>query len=82
MDKGKLTAQQISGYISAAMLDLEAGNYDGELDELYMLQELESQLKTMREVLGRLLAYHYHNDLGVKPKEYHDAIAILASTKP
>ncbi len=27
--------------------------------------------------LERLISYHYHNDNGVKPKEYHDAIKAI-----
>ena len=32
--------------------------------------------------LERLLSYHYHNHIGVKPKEYHEAKDAIAAAQP
>ena len=40
--------------------------------------EEDGLVDELRAALKDLINYHYHNDMGVKPKEYHRAIAAIA----
>ena len=42
------------------------------------LDQSEADKAEMLTALEGLINYHYHNDMGVKPKEYHKAIAVIA----
>ncbi len=41
------------------------------------LAAAEERIKRLRGVLDAIIKYHYHNDMGVKPKVYHEAIKLL-----
>ena len=39
--------------------------------------KLKASIEKLSQALQALLSYHYHNDNGVKPKEYHNAVKAL-----
>lgn len=44
------------------------------------LKQLKQANKRLRKAMEGLLRHHYHNDMGVKPKEYHTAKQALQET--
>jgi len=42
---------------------------------------LTQQRNALLDALEGLITYHYHNDMGVKPKEYHAAKAVIKKAK-
>ena len=38
---------------------------------------VKAKLANLAIAANKLLLYHYHNDSGVKPKEYHNLVAAM-----
>ncbi len=53
--------------------------FGAKVDELLKeLKQTKQQRDDLLAALRGLITYHYHNDMGVKPKEYHNAIKAIA----
>ncbi len=79
--------QEISGYLQASLLDLEGGNYDGDLDELYMIEFLLTQNEAMYEALKEFVDC-FSDETGYSNPSYEgvnraiDALALADGDKP
>lgn len=68
-------------YLAMMQIKLDSANHD--YDELVKERaDYVAENKRLRPALSNLIGYHYHNDIGVKPKVYHKAVQALKKGNP